>query len=86
MTAFELVYDKIPATLIADSAASALMKEGRVDAVIVGADRIAANGMPDNAKTLYLCHSLKVFSCWLFLTRILWLFKVTRQTRSEHTR
>ncbi|CAN6451445.1 unnamed protein product [Victoria cruziana] len=44
LTAFELVYDKIPATLIADSAASALMKEGRVDAVIVGADRIAANG------------------------------------------
>eukprot|EP00262_Sarcandra_glabra_P013721 TRINITY_DN386_c0_g3_i1.p1 TRINITY_DN386_c0_g3~~TRINITY_DN386_c0_g3_i1.p1 ORF type:complete len:383 (-),score=72.66 TRINITY_DN386_c0_g3_i1:226-1374(-) len=44
LTAFELVHDKIPATLIADSAAAALMKAGRVNAVIVGADRIAANG------------------------------------------
>ncbi|CAI0397379.1 unnamed protein product [Linum tenue] len=44
LTAFELVHEKIPATLIADSAAAALMKEGRVSAVIVGADRVAANG------------------------------------------
>lgn len=44
LTAFELVHDKIPATLIADSAAAALMKAGRVDAVVVGADRVASNG------------------------------------------
>lgn len=44
LTAFELVHDKIPAKLIADSAAASLMKAGRVSAVIVGADRIAANG------------------------------------------
>ncbi|KAL9224200.1 hypothetical protein vseg_000262 [Gypsophila vaccaria] len=44
LTAFELVHEKIPATLIADSAAAALMKEGRVHGVIVGADRVAANG------------------------------------------
>ncbi|NP_001384762.1 hypothetical protein VitviT2T_016256 [Vitis vinifera] len=44
LTAFELVHDNIPATLIADSAAAALMQAGRVDAVIVGADRVAANG------------------------------------------
>ncbi|KAG9443928.1 hypothetical protein H6P81_015268 [Aristolochia fimbriata] len=44
LTAFELVHDKIPATLIADSAAAALMRAGRVHAVIVGADRVAANG------------------------------------------
>ncbi|KAL5203933.1 hypothetical protein ABZP36_008804 [Zizania latifolia] len=44
LTAFELVHDKIPATLISDSAAAALMKNGSVQAVIVGADRIAANG------------------------------------------
>ncbi|TVU25836.1 hypothetical protein EJB05_28346 [Eragrostis curvula] len=43
LTAFELVHDKIPATLIADSAAAALMKQGCVQVVIVGADRIAAN-------------------------------------------
>lgn len=45
LTAFELVHDNIPATLIADSAAAALMKAGRVHAVIVGADRVAANGI-----------------------------------------
>lgn len=39
------MHDKIPATLIADSAAAALMKAGRVHAVIVGADRVAANGI-----------------------------------------
>lgn len=44
LTAFELVHEKIPATLIADSAAAALMKDDRVSAVIVGADRVASNG------------------------------------------
>ncbi|XP_057731424.1 methylthioribose-1-phosphate isomerase [Arachis stenosperma] len=44
LTAYELVHDKIPATLIADSAAAALMRAGRVDAVVVGADRVASNG------------------------------------------
>lgn len=38
------MHDKIPATLVADSAAAALMKDGQVSAVIVGADRVAANG------------------------------------------
>lgn len=45
LTAFELVHDMIPATLITDSAAAALMKSGHVNAVIVGADRVAANGI-----------------------------------------
>ena len=44
MTAYELVHDGLPATLIVDSAAAALMAQGKVDAVVVGADRIAANG------------------------------------------
>lgn len=44
LTAFELVHENIPATLITDSTAAALMKTGRVNAVIVGADRITANG------------------------------------------
>lgn len=44
LTAYELVHDGLPATLICDSAAAALMAEGKVDAVVVGADRIAANG------------------------------------------
>jgi methylthioribose-1-phosphate isomerase len=44
LTMWELVRDGIPAKLIADSAASHLMKAGQVKWVIVGADRIAANG------------------------------------------
>lgn len=44
ITAWELQKSGVPATLISDSMAGHVMKEGRVDAVIVGADRIAANG------------------------------------------
>jgi methylthioribose-1-phosphate isomerase len=44
LTMWELMRDGIPAHLIADSAASHLMKSGAVQWVIVGADRIAANG------------------------------------------
>lgn len=44
LTAFELVHDGLPATLVADSAAAALMAQRKVDAIVVGADRIAANG------------------------------------------
>ncbi|MFQ5768872.1 MAG: S-methyl-5-thioribose-1-phosphate isomerase [Acidobacteriota bacterium] len=44
LTAWELMQDQIPVTLIADSMAGHLMSLGKVNAVIVGADRIAANG------------------------------------------
>ncbi len=44
LTMWELVRDRIPARLIADSAGAALMQSGSVDWLIVGADRIAANG------------------------------------------
>ena len=44
LTIWELLRDGIPATLIADSAAAHLMKSGAVQWVVVGADRIAANG------------------------------------------
>ena len=44
LTVWELAQDNIPATLIADSAAAWLMKAGKIDWVVVGADRIAANG------------------------------------------
>lgn len=43
LTAYELKQDGIPATLITDSMAGWLMQQGRVDAVMVGADRIARN-------------------------------------------
>jgi methylthioribose-1-phosphate isomerase len=44
LTAWELMQDRIPVTLIADNAAGFLMSRGEIDAVIVGADRVAANG------------------------------------------
>lgn len=44
LTVWELAADNIPATLIADSAAAMLMQSGKIDWIIVGADRIAANG------------------------------------------
>ena len=44
LTAWELQQDGIPVTLIADNAAGLLMRRGEIDAVIVGADRVAANG------------------------------------------
>lgn len=44
LTAWELMKENIPATLITDNMAGFLMKQGRIHKVIVGADRIAANG------------------------------------------
>jgi methylthioribose-1-phosphate isomerase len=44
LTAWELVQEGIPCTLITDSMAGHLMSKGDVDVVVVGADRIAANG------------------------------------------
>jgi methylthioribose-1-phosphate isomerase len=44
LTAWELVKDNIPTTLICDNMAGYFMSKGRISAVIVGADRIAANG------------------------------------------
>ncbi len=44
LTAWELAKDHIPVTLITDNMAGYLMKKGLIDLVIVGADRIAANG------------------------------------------
>jgi len=44
LTAYELVQEGIPCTLITDSMAGHLMSKGEVDVIVVGADRIAANG------------------------------------------
>jgi methylthioribose-1-phosphate isomerase len=44
LTAWEMMREGIPCTLMTDSMAGFLMKQGKVDLVIVGADRIAANG------------------------------------------
>jgi methylthioribose-1-phosphate isomerase len=44
LTVWELMHDGIPATLIADNMAGHFLKSGRIGCVLVGADRIAANG------------------------------------------
>jgi methylthioribose-1-phosphate isomerase len=44
LTAWELTKDNIPTTVISDNMAGAMMRQGKIGAVIVGADRIAANG------------------------------------------
>jgi methylthioribose-1-phosphate isomerase len=44
LTAWELMKDNIPTTVISDNMAGAMMRLGKINAVVVGADRIAANG------------------------------------------
>jgi methylthioribose-1-phosphate isomerase len=44
LTAWEMVQENIPVTLVTDNMAGHLMQQGRIDVIVVGADRIAANG------------------------------------------
>uniref|UniRef100_A0A1A9WJ55 S-methyl-5-thioribose-1-phosphate isomerase n=1 Tax=Glossina brevipalpis TaxID=37001 RepID=A0A1A9WJ55_9MUSC len=44
LTAYELVHDQLPATLVLDSIVAALLRAKNIAAVVVGADRVAANG------------------------------------------
>jgi methylthioribose-1-phosphate isomerase len=54
LTAWELTRDEIPVTLITDNMAGHVMKQGKVDAVVVGADRIASNGDAANKIGTYM--------------------------------
>jgi methylthioribose-1-phosphate isomerase len=54
LTAWELAKDDIPVTIITDNMAGHIMKQGKVDAVVVGADRIAANGDAANKIGTYM--------------------------------
>jgi methylthioribose-1-phosphate isomerase len=54
LTAWELAKDDIPVTIITDNMAGHVMKNGMVDAVVVGADRIAANGDAANKIGTYM--------------------------------
>ena len=54
LTAWELLQDNIPVTLITDNMSGHLMKKGEVQAVVVGADRIAANGDAANKVGTYM--------------------------------
>jgi methylthioribose-1-phosphate isomerase len=54
LTAWELAKDNIPVTVITDNMAGHVMKQGKVDVVVVGADRIAANGDTANKIGTYM--------------------------------
>lgn len=58
LTAWELLQEKIPLTLITDSTAGYLMQQGKIDMVIVGADRIAADGDTANKIGTYALAAL----------------------------
>jgi methylthioribose-1-phosphate isomerase len=58
LTAWELQQERIPVTLIADGAAGYLMSRDEIDAVIVGADRVAANGDVANKVGTYMVATL----------------------------
>jgi len=64
LTAWELMKDRIPCTLITDSMSATLFAAGKIDAAVVGADRIAANGDVANKVGTYgvavLCKAHKV--------------------------
>ncbi|MFW6360787.1 MAG: S-methyl-5-thioribose-1-phosphate isomerase [Spirochaetota bacterium] len=54
LTAWELVHAGIPVKLIADNTAAFLMQQGKIDIILVGADRIAANGDTSNKIGTYM--------------------------------
>jgi methylthioribose-1-phosphate isomerase len=54
ITAFELLEDHIPTTLIADNMAASIMKQGKIDGVIVGADRITQTTVYNKVGTYML--------------------------------
>ena len=54
LTAWEMVQEKIPVTLITDNMSGHLMQHGEIDAVVVGTDRVAANGDVANKIGTYM--------------------------------
>lgn len=68
LTSWELSRAGIPVTVLCDSMAASVMAEGHVDAVIVGADRIAANGdVANKVGTLQLAIVAKHFGCPVYV-------------------
>jgi len=63
LTAWELVQEKIPVTVITDNMAGWLMKRGRISLIVVGADRIARNGDVANKIGTYPLAILAKFHC-----------------------
>lgn len=67
LSAFEMIHEQIPTTLIIDSCAGYLMKQGKIDLVVVGADCIAGNGDVANKIGTYslavmaACHNIPFY-------------------------
>lgn len=83
LTAWELKQRNIPVTLICDSMAPFVMKQGKIDAVIVGADRIAENGDTANKIGTYgLAVSAKAHGIPFYIAAPLSTFDLTLKTGS----
>jgi methylthioribose-1-phosphate isomerase len=54
LTAWEMMHDGIPTTVLCDNMAASLMRQGKIQAVIVGSDRVAANGDVANKIGTYM--------------------------------
>jgi methylthioribose-1-phosphate isomerase len=72
LTAWELTKDGIPTTVISDNMAGAIMAQGKIHAVIVGADRIAANGDVANKIGTYTVAVLAKEHCIPFYVAAPW--------------
>lgn len=66
LTAFELVHDKLPATLILDSMVAALFRTRKIAAVVVGADRVIMKLFKDEILKIYFLNNcIKMDFRWL---------------------
>ena len=84
LTAWELKKEKIPATLITDNMAGFLMQQGKIDKVIVGADRITANGDTANKIGTYsLAVLAKAHGIPFYVAAPLSTIDVSRKTGAE---
>ena len=62
LTAYELQYDNIPVKLIVDSAAGFMMQQGRVNKVVIGADRVCKGGVINKIGSLMVALAAKRFN------------------------
>jgi len=84
LTMWECLQYNVDATLICDSVAAQVMREGRIDAVIVGADRIAANGdVANKIGTFSVATLAKVFGIPFYVTAPATTFDLSIVTGDE---
>ena len=84
LTAWEMVQEGIPGTLIADSVAATLIRDGKIDLILVGADRIAANGDTANKIGTFMLSVLaKIFQVPFYVVAPTTTIDFSRQTGDE---